>query len=274
MAAAKTYTFAKTDAGWAVVRKADDTVVSLHKSRDTARAASVELNTAQVETQADEVGIVDLAAGGLTAAELAEVETQADAGDGFEWDNEPADESDPRVTTDPAELAVIRAAAARLDALPTEDDEYAARTAEAARSAELLATVEADAAMEAEMDEECPQETEEEAAAILESVTDAELAETAEDAPGLTVQAQRTVEALREAREEAAKPAEDGATIVVRKLEGGEQIKLRGVGVVKVIGKTKVAKLKFLVEYERTEDNEEQATETVELWANAKYRLV
>jgi hypothetical protein len=66
-------------------------------------------------------------------------------------------------------------------------------------------------------------------------------------------------------------PTETAETVVaVRKLEEGMRIKLRGVGIVKIVGRVKTDKLKFEVEYEDVEG----VYGSVELWANAKYRLV
>lgn len=70
--------------------------------------------------------------------------------------------------------------------------------------------------------------------------------------------------------EKAPKVEGAGETIVVRKMEKGQRIALRGKGTVTIVGRVRVEKLKFLVEFE----DEAGEYGDAELWANARYRLM
>lgn len=237
-ATAARYTVRKsTVAGWEIVDRTDDTVASVAKNRDQARAIAAELNTTPEVTDDVEVLLDEVQERSDAEAEADAVHAEVDRVNAAEaaLDALRAEELAPvtgdQVRTSPVFAALSEEAretvAARLDALPTNDD----------------VEVEDDAADEQDRPE-------------LHG-----------DAPAADVKPAKPAKA--KAKAEA--PATEGATIPVRKLEGGEVIKLRGVGPVKIVGKVKVAKLRFLVEYEAVADGEYGS---VELWANSTYRLV
>lgn len=204
-------------AGWEVVDE-QGTVVTVVKNRDQARAAVKELATADVAEVLDAVVAAD-----LTEAEVDEVEAQADAGDGFEWDDMP--EVVAEVAVEAAaqveeELAVEQAAPVveETDEAPVE-----AQVAEE-QGASVDDVLEAVAALRG-----------------LVTLSRTKLAAMVEGDPAELLAAMDQVRTVLASRTK--------VRLYASKLTGGQRISLREAGVVTVTDVVKVAQRKVLVQW-------------------------